>query len=215
MKLKKPTKEDFSDTRLVTCFSLSFINKLKRLSDKREDFLIELGDFLGSVDSNLNFGELKEIQRVYKAKLNESVLLMDNSTKGAKLFYNRYNQKKECLICKNKRVQDCHLLKRSFFKNQKRLRVHYKLFRNHFGNLVSLCPNHHDLLDKTNNLSQGNINKIIKYNKRLVGKMNKDIDREIKNIESEQARLIILQVRISNLISNEINKSLNKVTTYR
>ncbi len=217
MNLKKPNKTDFSDVRLSQCFSLSFLNKLKKLSDKRDKFLVELGDFLGSIDSNLVSYELKKIETFFRMKvgIDKSVLLMDNSTKGIRLFYEKYNQNKECLICKNKRVQDCHILKRSFFKNQKRLRVHYKLFRNHFGNLVSLCPNHHDVLDKTKDLSQGKINKIIRHNKKLVSKMTRDIDREINNLEKARKRLVFLQVRISSSICQEINKALDKVTTTR
>ena len=213
MKLKKPNKTDFSDTRLEKCFSLTFLNKLKKLSDKREEFLVELGDFLGSIDSNLPSYELKKIETLFRIKvgIDKSVLLMDNSAKGTRLFYEKYNQKKECLICKNKRVQDCHILKRSFFKNQKRLRVHYKLFRNHFTNLILLCPNHHDVLDKTRDLSQGKINKIIRHNKKLVSKMTRDIDREIDSLEKAIKKLVFLQVKIYSLICQEINKSLDKV----
>jgi len=215
MKLKRPTKTDFSDIRLIKCFSLEFLNKLKRLSDEREKFLIEFGDFLESIDNNLPSYELKKIEILFRIKvgIDKSVLLMDNTAKGKKLFYKKYKQKKECLICKNKRVQECHILKRSFFKNQKRLRVHYKLFRNHFGNLVLLCPNHHDILDKTNELSQGKINKIVLYNKRIVNKMSKDIDRELKNIERGRKKLMLLRIRISNLIRQETKKELNKVST--
>jgi len=215
MKLKKPNKTDFSDIRLEKCFSLTFLNKLKNLSDKREEFLVELGDFLGSIDSNLPSYELKKIEALCRINvgLEKSVLLMDKSAKGTRLFYEKYNEKKECLICKNKRVQDCHILKRSFFKNQKRLRVHYKLFRNHFGNLTPLCPNHHDILDKTSDLSQGKINKIARHNKKLVNKMSKDIDRELKNLNRGREMLKKLQSSISVLISQKINKALNKVST--
>lgn len=214
MKIKKPTKTDFSNKKLIICFSITFINKLEKLSNKREDFLISLGEMLESIDDNM-FGknELKIVENKFRKKLDfdKSVLLMDNSTKGRNLFFNKYKLKEECLFCKNKRIQDCHILKRSFFKNQKRQRKHYKLFKNHFSNLILLCPNHHDLLDKTDRLSKGKINKIISYNKRLVSKMNKDLDKEIKNLDKCQSLLKVLNIRIYNSIKSEVNNILHKI----
>jgi len=214
MKLKRPTKADFSDIRLVGCFSLSFINKLKKLSDKQEEFLISLSDFINSIEDNLLTDyERKLIEKEFRSKIgiSNSVLLLENSTKGTKFFLNKYNLKNNCLICKNNRTQDCHILKRSFFKKQKRLRKHYKLFRNHFSNLVPLCPNHHDLLDKTNNLSQGKINKIILYNKRLVSKMNKDIDKELKKLSKADILIKVLKKKVYKAIRKEVSLILNKI----
>jgi len=214
MKIKKPTNADFSDKRLISCFSLNFLNKLKKLSDKQDDFKISLREFLESIDDNL-FGknELKILEKKFRNKigLNQSVLLLDNSTKGKNLFFQKYKIKQKCLLCESKRTQDCHILKRSFFKNQKKLRKHFKLFRNHFANLVPLCPNHHDFLDKTNNLPQGKINKIVSYNKRLVGKMNKDLDRELKNLKKAEVLLNILKKRVYKVIKKEVDLILHKI----
>jgi len=214
MKFKKPPKVDFSNPKLAGCFSILFIQKLERLLNKREDFLILLGEMLQSIDDNM-FGknELRLIEIEFRKKLNfdKSVLLMDNSNRGRDLFFKKYKFKKECLLCKNKRIQDCHILKRSFFRNQKRLKKHYKLFKNHFSNLFPLCPNHHDLLDKTESLSNGKINKIISYNKKLVHRMNKDLDQEIQNLDKCQSLLKELSSKIYHSIKREVNNTLCKI----
>ena len=214
MKLKLPIKTDFSDVRLKKCFKLNFINKLEKLSHKRQEFSNSLSGILEDMEYNsFSKSEIKLTEKRFleKLKFNQSVLLMDNSQKGKELFFQKYKIKKICLLCKEKRIQDCHILKRSFFKNQKRLRRPYKLFRNHFSNLVSLCPNHHDILDKTDKLCQGKINKIISFNKKIVSKMSRDIDRELKNLKKCESLFGELNFKISNSIQREIKNTIGKI----
>jgi len=213
IKIKPPTTSDFSDPRLETCFSINFLKKLQKLEEEIINFHLNIKAILESLEDNLfTKKELKEAEEkvIKKIGLYNSVFYMNNKESGKKIFFKKFNQKKWCVLCGNKRVQDCHILQQSFFRKFKRKRKHYDDFKNHLSNIIFLCPNHHDALDK-GNLQKNKIDKLIRNRKLLNNKFLKGIDKELKEIKRNNNQLKRFHQNTSAILRKELKKIILKL----
>jgi hypothetical protein len=216
IKIKLPKKEDFSDVRLAECFNRRFLKKLQELSQAREDFKWYLKTTIESFEDNGFKGvELNRIKRkiIEKSHIDHSIFLMDRRKKGKELFYKKFKEGKKCLLCSRRQpLEECHILKQSFFRNKKRIKKHYKNFRNHLSNIIFLCPTHHRVLDKSNiQMSKTKIRRIINHRIRLNKKMIKEIDKELKNIHKLNNMLDKFNDNIKKIVNREIKQLIRKI----
>jgi len=214
MRIKNPEREDFSDAKLHSCFSIVLLKKLEDLDDRQINLYKTLNTILNSLEYNkFKPKELKQIGQniIDKSGICEnSVMNMDKKAEGKTSFFKTYKQKKKCLLCKEKRTQDCHILKRSFFRKYKRLSKHFRNFENHISNLVFLCPTHHDKMDR-GLLQPSQINKIVLNRNALNKRFIRDIDRELDNINRVNSLLERFNDRVYLLIRKDIKSLINKV----
>lgn len=168
-----------------------------KLSEKRVDDL-----YIKIEKMDLPKQQIRKLQNIIPSYSKLTKIKSNNLDR----FNHKYNQSKSCVLCNERRtIEHCHILKRSFFKNNGRLGRDFRDFEWHPLNIVNLCRNHHYALDHYI-LSKTKIRKIIRNRLRLRKKYIKDLKYEVNRLGMKIEQIEKAEKRIIKYVKNELVK---------